>query len=58
MAQHVKTEKYSFEQGIVDLPFIEKYTSLPLPFLRKRGGCVVQVSFESVSPFTIVRQIA
>jgi len=28
------------------------------PFLRKRGGLVVQVSFKSVARFTTIRQMA
>jgi len=54
----MKTGKYSFERGIIALHYVEKYASLPLPIWRKRGGLVVQVSFQSVAHFTIVRQMA
>ena len=53
-AQRLNTVKYSLERGIIALHFREKYASVSLPFLRKRGG-LVQVSFKSVARFTIVQ---
>ena len=45
----MKTGIYDFERKIIALHFVEKNASLPYLFRRKRGGRVVQVSFQSVA---------
>jgi len=48
----------AYKKGLIALHFGEKYASLPLPFLRKGGRLVEQISFKSVARFTIICQVA
>ena len=58
-AQRLKTGNYSFERGIIALHLAGKNAQVFLYlFSRKSGELVVQVSFNGVARFTIVRQMA